>query len=142
MRIGSSTVDKNGNETLKFVYAPSEPTGYGNDAYSKNNAITEWSTVANETSTKNATYSHIYEKIGYKKCLPWGTSLRGAGSPVKIIICITDKKSMCKIGRINSNPCPLGFETKLYGIAGYQYYIQKSFFSNIDNRILYGFQEF
>ena len=62
MRIGISTVDKNGNETLKFVYAPSEPTGYGNDVYSKNNAITGWITVANETSTKNATYSHIYAK--------------------------------------------------------------------------------
>ena len=53
---------KNGNETLKFVYAPSEPTGYGNVVYSKNNAITGWITVANETSTKNATYSHIYAK--------------------------------------------------------------------------------
>lgn len=52
MRIGISTVDKNGNETLKFVYAPSEPTGYGNDVYSKNNAITGWITVSNETSTK------------------------------------------------------------------------------------------
>lgn len=62
MRIGISTVDKNGNETLRFVYAPSEPTGYGNDIYSKNNAITGWITVANETSTKNATYSHIYAK--------------------------------------------------------------------------------
>lgn len=62
MRIGISTVDKNGNETLKFVYAPSEPTGYGNDVYSKNNAITGWITVSNETSTKNATYSHIYAK--------------------------------------------------------------------------------
>lgn len=62
MRIGISTVDKNGNETLRFVYAPSEPTGYGNDVYSKNNAITGWITVANETSTKNATYSHIYAK--------------------------------------------------------------------------------
>ena len=61
MRIGISTVDKNGNETLKFVYAPSEPTGYGNDVYSKNNAITGWITVSNETSTKNATYSHIYD---------------------------------------------------------------------------------
>lgn len=62
MRIGISTVDKNGNETLRFVYAPSKPTGYGNDVYSKNNAITGWITVANETSTKNATYSHIYAK--------------------------------------------------------------------------------
>ena len=61
MRIGISTVDKNGNETLKFVYEPSEPTGYGNDVYSKNNAITGWITVSNETSTKNATYSHIYD---------------------------------------------------------------------------------
>ena len=84
MRIGSSTVNKNGNETLKFVYAPSEPPGYGKDAYSKNNAITERSTVANETSTKNATYSHIYAKKWVQKCLPWGTSLRGAGSPVKM----------------------------------------------------------
>ena len=62
MRIGISTVDKNGNETLRFVYAPSEPTGYGNDVYSKNNSITGWITVSNETSTKNATYSHIYAK--------------------------------------------------------------------------------
>ena len=62
MRIGISTVDKNGNETLRFVYAPSEPTGYGNDLYSKNNSITGWITVSNETSTKNATYSHIYAK--------------------------------------------------------------------------------
>ena len=62
MRIGISTVDKNGNETLRFVYAPSEPTGYGNDVYSKNNSITGWITVSNETSTKNANYSHIYAK--------------------------------------------------------------------------------
>ena len=62
MRIGISTVDKNGNETLILVYAPSEPTGYGNDVYSKNNSITGWITVSNETSTKNATYSHIYAK--------------------------------------------------------------------------------
>ncbi len=47
MRIGISTVDKNGNETLRFVYAPSEPTGYGNDVCSKNNSITGWITVSN-----------------------------------------------------------------------------------------------
>ena len=27
-----------------------------------------------------------------KKCLPWGTSLRGVGSPIDIIICTINKK--------------------------------------------------
>ena len=79
MRIGSSTVNKNGNETLKFVYAPSEPPGYGKDAYSKNNAITEWSTVANETSTKNVTYSHIYAKKWAQKMSPLGHIVERCG---------------------------------------------------------------
>ena len=60
LRIGISTVDKSGVETLKVVYAPMEPTGYGNDVYSRDNNITGWITVSGEASTKNATYSHIY----------------------------------------------------------------------------------
>lgn len=60
LRVGISTVDKNGVETLKVVYAPMEPTGHGNDVYSRDNNITGWITVSDATSTKNATYSHIY----------------------------------------------------------------------------------
>ena len=33
-----------------------------------------------------------HEMSQYKKCLPWGTSLRGAGSPVANIICTKGKK--------------------------------------------------
>lgn len=60
LRIGIATVDSNGDETLKVVYAPMEPTGHGNDVYSRDNNITGWITVADETSTQNATYDHIY----------------------------------------------------------------------------------
>lgn len=60
LRIGIATVDNNQVETLKVVYAPAEPTGYGNDVYSKDNNVTGWITVSDEMSTKNATYSHIY----------------------------------------------------------------------------------
>lgn len=63
LRVGISTVDKNGVETLKVVYAPMEPTGHGNDVYSRDNNITGWITVYDTASTKNATYSHIYGTV-------------------------------------------------------------------------------
>lgn len=59
LRIGISTVDKNGVESLKVVYAPMEPTGHGNDVYSRDHNVTGWIAVSDATSTKNATYSHI-----------------------------------------------------------------------------------
>lgn len=62
LRIGISTVDKNGVETLKVVYAPMEPTGHGNDVYSRNHNITGWVTVSDAVSTKSASYRHIYGK--------------------------------------------------------------------------------
>lgn len=60
MRIGISTVDAHGNETLKVVYAPSEPAGMGNDAYSRQNGIAGWTAVADASSTKAATYKHLF----------------------------------------------------------------------------------
>ena len=60
MRIGISTVDAQGNETLKVVYAPSEPAGTGNDAYSRQNGIAGWTAVADVSSTKIATYKHLF----------------------------------------------------------------------------------
>lgn len=60
LRIGISTVDKNGVESLRIVYAPMAPTGHGNDVYSRDHNVTGWITVSDATSTKNATYSHIY----------------------------------------------------------------------------------
>lgn len=62
LRIGIATVDNNQVETLKVVYAPAEPSGYGNDVYSKDNNITGWITVSDTTRTKmqhTATYMEI-----------------------------------------------------------------------------------
>lgn len=62
MRVGIATVDKaTGEENLKVVYAPSEPTGTGNDIYSINNKLSGWTTVKDEFSTKMASYPHIFE---------------------------------------------------------------------------------
>lgn len=62
MRIGIATIDRvTGEETLKVVYAPSEPTGTGNDIYSIDNNLSGWTTVKDENSTKLATYPYIYE---------------------------------------------------------------------------------
>lgn len=47
------------DDELKFVYAPVEPTGHGNDVYSINNDLTGWTVVNDETSTKTASYEHI-----------------------------------------------------------------------------------
>ena len=47
------------DDVLKFVYAPTEPTGNGNDVYSINNGLTGWTVVNDSSSTKNATYKHI-----------------------------------------------------------------------------------
>ena len=44
---------------LKFVYAPKEPDGLGNDVYSINNNIQGWTSVADGSSTKSVTYAHI-----------------------------------------------------------------------------------
>lgn len=61
MRIGIATVDKTTNEeTLRVVYAPSEPTGSGNDVYSIANNIVGWITVKDTTQTMNSTYPYIY----------------------------------------------------------------------------------
>lgn len=54
LRVGIVIDDK-----LKFVYAPVEPTGHGNDVYSINNNLTGWTVVNNESSTKAASYEHI-----------------------------------------------------------------------------------
>lgn len=47
------------NDELKFVYAPVEPTGHGNDVYSIDNNLTGWTVVNDESSTKAASYEHI-----------------------------------------------------------------------------------
>ena len=47
------------DDELKFVYAPVEPTGHGNDVYSINNNLTGWTVVNDESSTKAASYKHI-----------------------------------------------------------------------------------
>ena len=59
MRIGIATVDAKGKETLRVVYAPNEPTGSGNDKYSKDHGISGWTTVADSSSTKTASYKHL-----------------------------------------------------------------------------------
>lgn len=60
MRIGISTVDAQGDETLKVVYAPSEPTGAGNDSYSREHGVAGWTVVSDVSSTKVATYKHLF----------------------------------------------------------------------------------
>lgn len=47
------------DDVLKFVYAPVEPTGHGNDVFSINNNLTGWTVVKDATSTKVASYEHI-----------------------------------------------------------------------------------
>lgn len=47
------------NDELKFVYAPVEPSGHGNDVYSIDNNVTGWTVVNNTSSTKAASYAHI-----------------------------------------------------------------------------------
>lgn len=47
------------DDALKFVYAPVEPTGHGNDVFSINNNLTGWTVVKDATSTKTASYEHI-----------------------------------------------------------------------------------
>ena len=56
IRVGLSVGDGD-DEHLVLVYAPVNPTGKGNDV----NATEGWSVVADETSTKLASYPHISE---------------------------------------------------------------------------------
>ena len=61
LRIGLATVDSSGVEKLQVVYAPSTPTGSGNDVHSKQNSLSGWIAVEDNSKTKNATYCHIAE---------------------------------------------------------------------------------
>ncbi len=58
LRIGITTVDTDGNETLKVVYAPSEVKGKGNDV----GAIEDKWTYIDGTRPAEVTYSHIYKE--------------------------------------------------------------------------------
>ena len=57
LRIGITTVDADGNETLKVVYAPSEVKGKGNDE----EAIEDKWTYIDGVKPAEVTYNHIYK---------------------------------------------------------------------------------
>lgn len=56
LRVGLATVDANGNETLRVVYAPAEVKGSGNDAQ----AISDKWTCIDGTKPVEVTYPYIY----------------------------------------------------------------------------------